>query len=78
VRIADIPALFDHFVGTGKQRGRQSEAEYLGGLCVDDHPLRGRAYHQMWNRILREMGDPIIGFCLVRSGGDVDLFFPTF
>jgi len=44
--IADIPALFDHFVGAGKQRGRHSEAEYLGGLRVNDHPLRGRAYRQ--------------------------------
>jgi len=43
VQIADIPALFDHFVGAGKQGGR-SEAEYLGG--VNDDPLRGRAYHQ--------------------------------
>ena len=33
---------------------------------------------KMWDRILREMGEPIIGFCLARSGGDVDLFLPTF
>ena len=33
---------------------------------------------KLWDRILRKMGDPIIGFRLARSGDDVDLFLPTF
>ena len=33
---------------------------------------------KLWDRILSEMGDPIIGFRLARSGDDVDLFLPTF
>jgi hypothetical protein len=33
---------------------------------------------KLWDRIQCEMGDPIISFRLARSGGDVDLFLPTF
>ena len=33
---------------------------------------------KLWDRVLREMDDPIIGFRVARSGGDVDLFPPTF
>ena len=32
---ADIARLFDHLVGTREQRGRNREAERLGGLKVD-------------------------------------------
>jgi hypothetical protein len=37
---SDIAPLFDHFVGTRKQRGRDREAERFGGLQVNDHTGR--------------------------------------
>ena len=36
-----LPSLFDHFVSACEQRGRDREAEGLGGFEVDDHIVFG-------------------------------------
>src|SRR5271166_659736 len=41
-RAQQTASLFDHFVGTGKQRQRHGEAERLGGLEIDGKLELGR------------------------------------
>src|SRR5215813_14217670 len=43
---------FDHLVGAGEHRGRQVEAERLGGLQVDHELVLGRRLHRQIGGLL--------------------------
>src|SRR5262249_50068038 len=43
--------LFDHLVGAGEHRGRQIEAERLGGPQVDEKLISGRLLYRKLGRI---------------------------
>ncbi len=44
--IADMACLLDHFVGAGEHRRRNSKAERLCGLEIDDQLVLGRGLHR--------------------------------
>jgi hypothetical protein len=57
VPIADIGTnlvcqLFDHFVGTGEQRGRHGKAERLSSFEIDHQFVLGRGLHWKVGRLL--------------------------
>jgi hypothetical protein len=48
----EVVASFDHFVGAGEQRGRNSEAEGLRGFEIDDERILCRRLHRKVDRLL--------------------------
>ena len=46
---------FDHLVGAGKKRRRQSEAERLGGFEIDDELKFSRVLHRLISQLLQEL-----------------------
>jgi hypothetical protein len=49
--VQQVTSLFDHFVGTGKQRCWNAEAECFGGLEFDDQLDFGRLLHRKVARL---------------------------
>jgi hypothetical protein len=59
-------SLFDHFVGVGEQRGWHGEAEYPGGLGVDDQLELVRLFHRE-----QQTNPSSKSFCIVYFVADI-------
>src|SRR5262249_6739116 len=63
--------LFDHFVGAGENRRRDGEAEYPGGLRVDDQLERARLHYGQVRRFCTFEDAPSVDSCLTKPVRDV-------